>query len=62
MAKDDKFTSADIAAVFWDYLKRDPEHKDRRLTAWGSKTKLGLAMTVKRLGENWKYDGAAEST
>ena len=50
--KDDKFTNEQIADVFWDYLKRDPENKDRRQTAWGSKTKLGLALTIKRLGEN----------
>lgn len=27
-------------------LKRDPEHKDRWQTTWGSKTNAGLARTV----------------
>ena len=35
-----------IAALLWDYLKKDPEHKDRRQTGWGTKTKLGLALSV----------------
>ncbi len=44
------FTTDEIAAVFWDHLKKCPRDKDRRMTAWGSKTKLGLALTIKRLG------------
>jgi hypothetical protein len=44
------FTDEQIADVFWDYLKRDPEHKDRRQTAWGTKTKQGLAAVIVRLG------------
>jgi hypothetical protein len=47
----ESFTTEEVADVFWYYLKRDPDHKDRRLTAWGSKTKLGLAETIKRLGK-----------
>jgi hypothetical protein len=35
-----------LANCLWDYLKRDPQHKDRRQTAWGTKTKLGLLRTV----------------
>ena len=31
-----------IIELLWDSLKRDPEHKDRRQTGWGTKTKLGL--------------------
>jgi hypothetical protein len=57
--KNEKFTSEQIADVFWNYLKKDPEHKDRRMTAWGSKTKLGLALTVKRLGESWHVESKA---
>jgi len=44
------FTDDEIAEVFWDCLKRDPDHKDRRMTTWGSKTRQGLAATVRRLG------------
>lgn len=47
----------EVSAVFWDYLKRDPKHKDRRLTAWGSYTKLGLALTIQRLGEKLTESG-----
>lgn len=54
--KDNTFTNKEIADVFWDYLKRDPEHKDRRQTAWGTKTKLGLALTIKRLSEGWREE------
>ncbi len=38
-----------MVAPLWDFLKKDPGHKDRRQTAWGTKTKLGLALTIKRL-------------
>jgi hypothetical protein len=31
-----------IVTLLWDSLKRDPEHKDRRVTGWGTKTKVGL--------------------
>lgn len=30
-------------------LRRDPEHKDRWLTEWGTKTDLGLWRTVTRM-------------
>lgn len=33
------------------FLKRDPEHADRWQTAWGSKTDIGLYLTVKSLLE-----------
>jgi hypothetical protein len=36
-----------IADLLWDYLKRDPEHKDRRRIGDGTKTKLGLLRTIK---------------
>ena len=31
-----------IVELLWDSLKRDPEHKDRRQTGWGTKTQVGL--------------------
>jgi hypothetical protein len=31
-----------IIELLWDSLKRDPEHKDRRQTGWGTKTMVGL--------------------
>ncbi len=36
-----------IAGLLWDYLKRDPEHKDRRHTSGGTKTKLGLLRSIR---------------
>lgn len=45
-----KIAHDDIVEVFWDYLKKDPDHKDRRRTSWGTKTEVGLVATVKRLG------------
>lgn len=35
-----------IIDLLWDSLKRDPEHKDRRQTGWGSKTKQGLIASL----------------
>jgi len=48
--KNDKFTDDQIADVFWKNLKKDPEHNNRRKTAWGTKTRVGLVQTIKRLG------------
>lgn len=36
----------EIVDLLWDYLKRDPEHKDRRKTGYGTKTKIGLVNTI----------------
>jgi hypothetical protein len=35
-----------LVDLLWDYLKKDPEHKDRRQTAYGTKTKAGLARSI----------------
>jgi len=43
-----------IAELLWDYLKKDPEHKDRRQTGWGTKTKIGLAASVARIIKDTK--------
>lgn len=37
---------AAVIELLWDYLKRDPEHKDRVRTGWGTKTQDGL---IKRI-------------
>ncbi len=36
----------EIIDLLWDYLKRDPDHKDRRKTSYGTKTKVGLVNTL----------------
>ena len=38
-----------IIVFLWDSLKRDPEHKDRRQTGWGTYTKKGLLACLDRL-------------
>ncbi len=43
-----------IVELLWDYLKKDPEHKDRRQTGWGTKTKVGLCACIERI-----WDGRA---
>jgi hypothetical protein len=35
--------------LLWDYLKKDPEHKDRRQTGFGTKTKIGLVASINRI-------------
>ncbi len=50
MGKREQFTDEEIANVFWESLKKDPEHVDRRRTAWGGYTKKGIAAIIKRLG------------
>ena len=36
-----------IVDLLWDYLKKDPDHKDWRMTGFGSKTKLGLVRSIR---------------
>ncbi len=38
-----------VVDLLWDYLKRDPEHKDRKQTGWGTKTQEGLCACVERI-------------
>jgi len=40
-----------LSELLWDYLKRDPEHRDRRQTSFGTKTKQGLAASILRIVE-----------
>lgn len=40
-----------LIELLWDYMKRDPEHRDRVRTAWGTKTKQGLVASIKRIME-----------
>jgi len=40
-----------VIELLWDYLKRDSEHKDRRHTGWGTKTKEGLSACIDRIME-----------
>lgn len=38
-----------IATLLWDYLKRDPDNKDRRQTGYGTKTKQGLYLSISNI-------------
>ncbi len=38
-----------IVDLLWDSLKRDPHHKDRRQTGWGTKTQEGLIACIERV-------------
>lgn len=35
-----------LVELLWDYLKKCPEHEDRRQTSYGTKTKVGLVNTI----------------
>jgi len=37
-----------VIELLWGYMRKDPEHKDRVQTGWGTKTQQGLVATVKR--------------
>lgn len=39
----------EFISMLWGYLKRDPEHADRRQTGWGTKTKTGLIACLNRI-------------
>ena len=39
---------AELLDLLWDYLLCDPDHRDRVLTGWGTKTKGGLLASIKR--------------
>lgn len=46
--KESTIKENELIPLLWDYLKRDPEHKDRRQTGWGTKTKQGLVASIER--------------
>lgn len=50
-------TDEKIVELLWNSLKRDPEHKDRRVLGFdhGSKTKTGLVATIRRIIEEDKH-------
>lgn len=35
--------------LLWEHLPKDPEHKDRRVTGWGTKTNVGLFLCIERI-------------
>ena len=40
---------AQLSGLLWEYMKRDPEHRDRVQTGWGTKTKQGLVACINRI-------------
>lgn len=58
-----KFTDNQNSALInllWNSLGQDPEHKDRRQTTWGTKTKEGLIACIERIVENPRIDDPIE--
>jgi len=49
----------DISFI-WDFLPKCPEHKDRRQTAWGTKSKEGLANCIRRLADEARGPAVSE--
>lgn len=49
MIRDLKPHEQELINLLWDYMKRDPEHNDRRKTGYGTKTKVGLVNTIARI-------------
>lgn len=45
-----------VVDLLWEYLKKDPEHKDRRQTAWGTKTQYGLARCIEAIYSEQRPD------
>ena len=44
-----KRVTRQIEELLWDHLKRDPEHRDRRQTGWGTKTLRGLVACIEHI-------------
>lgn len=40
-----------VIDLLWDSLKSDSQHKDRKQTGWGTKTKQGLISCIERIVE-----------
>ena len=38
-----------LIAFLWPAMRRDPEHRDRVRTAWGTKTQTGLIACIERI-------------
>ena len=55
------YDSHPVVEMLWDYLKRDPEHKDRVQTAWGTKTRQGLVFSVARIMKESPLSGKEAS-
>lgn len=37
-----------LIVMLWDNLEKDPDHSDRVVTGWGTKTKEGLCASIER--------------
>lgn len=46
-----------IEELLWDYLKKAPEHKDRKQTGWGTKTLEGLYLSLQRIFSSEQTQG-----
>lgn len=48
MTEDEKIEEQ-LIDLLWSYMKRDPDHRDRVQTGYGTKTKTGLVACVRRI-------------
>lgn len=44
-----EYQNDQLITLLWESMKKDPEHKDRRQTGWGTKTKEGLCACIARI-------------
>ncbi len=58
--KDMTTAERDLIDCLWPYLERVPGHCDRRQTGYGSKTRWGLVLTVRRMGRAVEDETAKE--
>ena len=42
-----------LVDLLWDSMKKDPDHKDRVRTSYGTKTKYGLARTIEAIFQEY---------
>ena len=51
-----------VVELLWDSLKKDPEHKDRRKTGYGTKTQDGLVASIEEITKQTEATGTIAPT
>lgn len=49
LSVEEKEQFEDIVSFLWENMKKDKDHKDRVVTGWGTKTKVGLYLSLRRI-------------
>lgn len=42
----------ELLELLWDCMRRSPDHPDRVVTGWGTKTQEGLIASIERIMDN----------